>query len=84
MEEWLLIIKRIFIVQGRLEQIKKQLNLVVTDELNAPPTFRTLWSADDGEKAAAINRLPTRVRIDNDSADKFTLIDVFAKDLFVF
>lgn len=66
--------------QPRLDKLSQALHKVVTGSMERQPSFRTLWSMDDHEKATSINRLATRIRIDNDSADNFTLIDVFAND----
>lgn len=51
------------------------------DSLRAPesaqPTFRRTWL---GRPASPPSVLPTRVRIDNNTSDRFTIIDVFAAD----
>ena len=64
----------------RLERVAQLLYQVVTDVIVEPPTFRTLWSGDDREVETPESRFPSRVRIDNDSAEDQTLIDVFSYD----
>jgi [protein-PII] uridylyltransferase len=46
-----------------------------------PPKFPSLWGAPSSRtRAAQAHRVPTLVRIDNNTADRFTIIDVFALD----
>ncbi len=44
-----------------------------------PPAFRRLWKSGKGAQVAW-QQLPTRVRLDNSTSEKFTVIDVFASD----
>ncbi len=66
--------------QLRLTEVTDRLKKAVDSKEDSPPTFRTVWRASDGGRAAKINRLPTRVRIDNEMADDYTIIDIFAHD----
>jgi len=62
----------------RMEEICDAL----TDELKHPrdgsPKFRETWSSSD--TAATINPAPAKVKIDNNTAENATIIDVFAHD----
>jgi [protein-PII] uridylyltransferase len=63
----------------RLEEVSRALVSALKDSSGKPPVFRRLWGA---EKAAVpeAGRLPTRVQIDNSTADAYTIIDIFAHD----
>jgi len=45
-----------------------------------PPTFRRLWQARQGGRTSEIAPPPTRVAVDNNTSEKFTVLDVFATD----
>lgn len=45
-----------------------------------PPTFRRLWRPGADRRQATLPRLPTQVRIDNHTSERFTIIDIFAHD----
>jgi [protein-PII] uridylyltransferase len=45
-----------------------------------PPTFRRIWRAGEQRRQAALPRLPTQVRIDNHTSDRYTIFDIFAAD----
>lgn len=66
--------------ESRLDRVSQLLYQVVTDATVKPPTFRTLWSGEDQEISGAEGQFPTRVRVDNDSSEDQTLIDVFTND----
>ncbi|MGH6741673.1 MAG: hypothetical protein ACREDY_22070, partial [Bradyrhizobium sp.] len=44
-----------------------------------PPTFRRVWKAGE-RRQAALPQLPTQVRIDNHTSDRYTILDIFAAD----
>ena len=44
----------------------------------ATPAFRKVWRSAASRDRGALVTLPTRVRIDNSTSDRFTIIDVFA------
>ena len=44
------------------------------------PRFSQLWHATASAAAADLTRVPTRVRTDNGTSDRYTIIDVFAHD----
>jgi [protein-PII] uridylyltransferase len=50
------------------------------DASGSRPVFRKLWQERSLQKSAAIQHLPTRVAIDNNTAERFTIVAVFAYD----
>ncbi len=67
----------------RLESIERALRQCLRDPGDASPKFVPLWSSRPASQQLEIEkaaRLPTRVRTDNDTSEKFTIIDVFAHD----
>lgn len=64
--------------QHRIDEVCKELVASLKD--NRPPTFRKLWHQRASAQAAAIQHLPTRVTIDNATAEKFTIVAAFAYD----
>ncbi|HWB13016.1 MAG TPA: [protein-PII] uridylyltransferase [Pirellulales bacterium] len=44
-----------------------------------PPTFRRIWKAGE-RRQAVLPQLPTQVRVDNHTSDRFTILDIFAAD----
>jgi [protein-PII] uridylyltransferase len=45
-----------------------------------PPKFRRVWKAGEQRRQDALPRLPTQVRIDNHTSDRYTILDIFAAD----
>jgi len=66
--------------QDRLNLIQQKLKQVIELKEAVHPTFRQVWSASTETTAGEINPLPSRVGIDNKSAEKHTIITVFAYD----
>jgi [protein-PII] uridylyltransferase len=66
--------------QERIDEICRALVAALKDDSNRPPTFRKLWHERNQTAAAAIQHLPTRVTIDNSTAERFTIVAVFAYD----
>jgi [protein-PII] uridylyltransferase len=64
--------------QDRIDEIRRA--LVAALKENRTPTFRKLWHQRTSAQSAAIQHLPTRVTIDNATAEKFTIIAAFAYD----
>jgi len=64
--------------EERLEEVSRALVGALKDPEGKPPTFRRVWGAE--KSALETGRLPTRVLIDNNTADAYTIIDVFAHD----
>ncbi len=45
-----------------------------------PPVFRRIWRIGQQSDNDALQFLPTQVRLDNNSSDRFTIVDIFASD----
>jgi [protein-PII] uridylyltransferase len=61
----------------RLGEVTSALVTALKDRSGKVPTFSSIWS---GEPGPAEGKLPTQVHIDNNSSDRFTIIDIFAHD----
>ena len=64
----------------RLEEIKKRIENSVLDTNNPAPKFRKTWGSAGNTRADQVTRKPTRVRIDNVTSEKTTIIDIFTHD----
>jgi [protein-PII] uridylyltransferase len=63
----------------RLETINSRL----VDALKNPqdaPVFRKVWRSESQRSQAILSQLPTRVRTDNSTSDRFTIFDIFSHD----
>ncbi len=63
----------------RIDEVTAALRASLCDN-PAPPRFRRLWKAGEQRRQATLPRLPTQVRIDNHTSDRFTIFDIFAAD----
>jgi [protein-PII] uridylyltransferase len=63
---------------ARTEEIKARLTASLTSD--APPAFRRVWQRAKNTLGEAVHALPTQVRIDNSTSERFTIVDVFALD----
>lgn len=66
--------------QERLDEVSRALVAALKDASGKPPVFRKLWQERSSVNSAAIQHLPTRVTVDNATADKFTILSIFAYD----
>jgi [protein-PII] uridylyltransferase len=66
--------------QHRIDEICRALVAALRDDSGRPPVFRKLWHHRQSAQSAAIQHLPTRVTIDNTTAEKFTIIAAFTYD----
>ncbi len=64
----------------RLDEVGSALVDALKSPSGEKPAFRQVWRKAADRDRAALNRLPARVRIDNSTSDRFTIIDVFASD----
>ena len=63
----------------RFEQVSRKLVESLHGDLHEPPTFRQVWQGQR-DSNSTLTALPTRIRIDNSTSDRFTILDVFAHD----
>jgi [protein-PII] uridylyltransferase len=61
----------------RIDDVCKALRESLTDKADQP-RFRRVWRAQ--QNLDDIPRLPTQVRVDNSTSDRYTILDVFAAD----
>jgi [protein-PII] uridylyltransferase len=64
----------------RLAAVSQALVAALKDSSGKPPTFRKLWQTRSEANSAAINHMPSRVTIDNSTAERFTFVAIFAYD----
>jgi [protein-PII] uridylyltransferase len=65
---------------ARLQSVEAALAQALIRPTEQPPTFRRTWQARGTGDRAGLPGMPTRVRIDNNTSDRFTVIDVFTAD----
>lgn len=63
----------------RLAEVCRALEASLVTDSNAAPAFQKTWKTA-AVGGPATGRLPTRVRIDNDTAEQYTIIDIFTHD----
>lgn len=64
----------------RIDEVCRSLIAALKDGSEKPPEFRRTWQMQQRETTATLNRVPTQVRIDNDTSDRATVIAVFTYD----
>jgi len=64
----------------RIADVTEALTRVLQESTDKPPTFRRLWSSATRSPDLDAVRLPSQVRIDNNTSERFTILDVFAHD----
>lgn len=65
--------------QTRFDQVSKDLVSALQTTVHEPPTFRRVWRSKS-ERGATFQQLPTQIRVDNSTSERFTVLDVFAHD----
>jgi [protein-PII] uridylyltransferase len=63
----------------RIEAVKRALVASLRSPLGDSPAFRKVWQ-NEQTSPRSFNQLPTRVRTDNSTSDRFTILDIFARD----
>jgi [protein-PII] uridylyltransferase len=63
----------------RIESVCGALVAVLRDPAKLP-VFRKVWRPPEQRRHESVSPLPTRVRFDNSTSDRYTIIDVFAAD----
>ncbi len=64
----------------RLDAVAQALVQSLQTPQGSTPAFRKVWQSAASRDRAVLNRLPTRVQIDNSTSDRFTILDIFASD----
>jgi [protein-PII] uridylyltransferase len=65
---------------SRSEEVCAALSKALSDPKVYRPTFRKLWQSDTRRRAAELTKLPNRVQLDNNTSDRYTVVEVFAAD----
>ena len=65
--------------QDRLDEVCRTLEKSLSEPAAEAPSFQRTWMqrAEDGPETG---RLPTRVRIDNETSEQYTILDIFTHD----
>ena len=66
--------------ETRVEDICQTLRKALQQETVTTPKTRSVWQSDSERDATALQTLPARVRIDNNSSVHYTIVDIFAID----
>ncbi len=66
--------------EDRFTQVSQRLVASLQDNAPDQPTFRRVWNRGRVQSTATLTNLQTRVLIDNNTSERFTIIDVFAHD----
>lgn len=64
----------------RLEDVKRRLVQALKQPTDSPPKFSRFWNEDHAQRSHELPRPPVQVRIDQNTSERFTIIDVFALD----
>jgi [protein-PII] uridylyltransferase len=66
----------------RIDQVNRVLVESLRVPTSQPPTFRNTWTkaANRDSEALRSARLPTRIRLDNTTSERYTIVDIFAND----
>jgi [protein-PII] uridylyltransferase len=64
----------------RLNDIQEKINYSIQEQKASKPSFPVVWSGTSAVTAAELNPLPTKVNLDNVTAEKYTIVTIFAYD----
>ena len=65
---------------SRLQEVCAKLSVSLRKPTEQPPKFPSLWGTSTASRAPRPHRPAARVRIDNATSDRFTILDIFALD----
>jgi len=63
-----------------LNDIQEKINRSIQEQKASKPSFPTVWSGTSETSAAELNPMPAKVNLDNVTAEKYTIVTVFAYD----
>ena len=66
--------------EDRIDSVTKSLVNALKQQSSEAPTFRRTWQSDVKQEATLLNQLPTKIRVDNSTSDRYTIIDIFTHD----
>lgn len=64
----------------RLAEVRSALLGALQGDSNQPPSFRRMWPGSKPETAESLSPLPTRIQVDNNTSEHYTILDIFAHD----
>jgi len=64
----------------RLDAVSRSLVAALLRGDGKAPPFRRVWRPGQQRTPAALRALPTQVRVDNSTSDRYTILDIFAAD----
>ncbi len=64
----------------RIDSVCQALVQSLTTDAEKPPAFRKVWSSGTKSPASSFGGLPTRIRFDNTTSERFTIITIFNYD----
>ncbi|HVU87434.1 MAG TPA: [protein-PII] uridylyltransferase [Pirellulales bacterium] len=65
---------------GRIAEIERAIENSLKSPADSRPAFRRVWRPGSKQSPLALSPLPTQVRFDNSTSDRFTVIEFFAAD----
>jgi [protein-PII] uridylyltransferase len=65
---------------SRITQVERAIEESLKAGQDKRPAFRRVWRSGRDRSPANLNPLPTQVRIDNSTSDRFTVVEFFAAD----
>ena len=83
------VVDRFFVTDGdfhgepdalRVTEVKRALVDALKNPSDSPPTFRKVWTSSSQDRNSEPGRMPSQVRIDCTTSERFTIIDVFTHD----
>jgi len=65
---------------SRLREVERALAESLRSPREELPAFRRLWRSEAQIHRESLNQLPSRVSADNSTSDRYTILDIFARD----
>lgn len=65
---------------GRMDEVCQALVAALKAPVGSRPKFQRVWKSSHAADDAEVSRIPARVHIDNETADNYSIVDVFAHD----
>ena len=64
----------------RLQAVERALVNALRSPREELPAFRRLWRSEAQIHRESLNQMPSRVSADNSTSDRYTILDIFARD----
>jgi [protein-PII] uridylyltransferase len=66
--------------KSRIDEVTRSLEKSLRVPQDDPPTFRKVWQSSKQKHSADLGKLPPRALADNNTSDRYTILDIFATD----